>query len=105
MYLLKGLLFAVRGATAEAQDVFDRELALSSRGHLYGRECCANAWYAKGACHLIRRDSDAAREAFLEALALVPGHALARAGLAILDGPDSDAAHNLATDSSGASKW
>jgi tetratricopeptide (TPR) repeat protein len=100
LYLLKGLLCANRGAPAEAQDVLDRELALSSRGHLYGRECCANAWYAKGGCYRILRDNEAARDAFVEALALVPGHALARAGLAIIDGPDSDAARSLASYSS-----
>ncbi len=101
LYLLKGLLCAARGATADGLAALDREIALAS-GHLYGRECCANAWYVRGACYLCLGDRDAAREAFLDALALVPGHALARAGLAILDGPDSDAARSLTVDTSAA---
>jgi hypothetical protein len=47
LYLLKGPLCVRRGATAEGLAAWERELALSSRGHLYGRECCTNAWYAK----------------------------------------------------------
>jgi hypothetical protein len=30
----------------------ERDLALEARGHLYARECSAQAWYAKGACLL-----------------------------------------------------
>jgi hypothetical protein len=85
----------------ETHAAWDREIALSS-GHLYGRECRANAWSAKGACYLKAADDENARDAFREALALVSGHTQARAGLAILDGPDSEMARHLANDSSAA---
>ena len=82
---LKGLLCLARGAADEALAAFDRELALEARGHLYAREVSANTWYAKGACHLGRGDRDAARVAFGEAVARVPRHPMAHAGLAILE--------------------
>jgi DNA-binding winged helix-turn-helix (wHTH) protein/Flp pilus assembly protein TadD len=90
LHYLKGLLRLARGAEGEAIAAFDREIALESQGHLYGRECCANAWYAKGACLLRRGDVPAARAAFTEALARVPQHPTARVGLALVgrrDGP------------------
>lgn len=100
LYLLKGRLCLERGAIDQAATAFERETALSRRGHLYGRECCANAWCDLGACGLVRGDTPGAREAFEEVLALLPGHPQALAGLAILDGPDSDAARALAHHSS-----
>jgi hypothetical protein len=68
---------------------FDRELARESRGHIYARECAANAWHAKGVCYLLRAQFAAARDAFGEALARVPLHPGARAGLHILSRRES----------------
>ncbi len=99
LYLLKGLLLFARGAVADAHVALDREIALSSRRHLYGREICASAWYVKAACYLYVGDKESAREAAVEAMVLVPAHAQAMAVLAILDGPDSDTARRVATDS------
>jgi DNA-binding winged helix-turn-helix (wHTH) protein len=98
LYLLRGLLFAASGTMTETHAAWDREIALSS-GHLYGRECRANAWSAKGACYLKAADDESARDAFGEALALVSGHTQARAGLAILDGPGGEMARGLVNDS------
>jgi DNA-binding winged helix-turn-helix (wHTH) protein/Flp pilus assembly protein TadD len=86
LYYLKGLLCVMRGRHAEALSALDREIELESRDLIYGRECCANAWYAKGACHLIRGDLEAARAAFREALSRVPHHPLALAGSVIVGG-------------------
>jgi tetratricopeptide (TPR) repeat protein len=85
LHWFKGLLLLARGAVDEAMAAFERELALEARGHLYARECAANTWYAIGACHLARGNPDAARVAFGEAIARVPRHPMAHAGLAILD--------------------
>lgn len=86
LHWLKGLLCLARGAADEAMASFDRELTLEAHGHLYAREAAANTWYAKGACQLGHGDRDAARSAFLEAVARVPRHPMAQAGLAIVDG-------------------
>ena len=84
IHWLKGLLCLARGADAEAMAAFDRELALEQRGHLYAKECCANTWYAIGARHLGRGHGAEAQAAFQEAIARVPGHPMAHAGLEIL---------------------
>jgi DNA-binding winged helix-turn-helix (wHTH) protein len=74
---LRGLIELARGAEEVALACFERELRLESQNHLYGRECCANAWYAIGAVHLRRgHRSDAAR-AFRHAIDRVPRHAAA----------------------------
>ena len=86
LHWLKGLLRNAAGDADAAMAAFDRELALDSRGHLYAREAAANTWYAKGACHLHAGDRKAAAAAFDEAVTRVPQHALAQAGLAILNG-------------------
>jgi Tfp pilus assembly protein PilF len=78
---LKGLLCLAREADDEALAAFACELELEAHGHLYARECCANAWYAIGACRLRRSDEAGAREAFEQAIARVPDHALAHAAL------------------------
>lgn len=83
---LKGLLRNAAGDTDAAIVSFDKELAQEPRGHLYGREIAANAWYAKGACCLAAGDRDAARAAFSEAITRVPRHPMALAGLAIANG-------------------
>ncbi|MGE0361138.1 MAG: winged helix-turn-helix domain-containing protein [Vicinamibacterales bacterium] len=92
LHWLKGLLRLAAGDAAGAVTAFDHELALEARGHLYSREAAANTWYAKGACDLNAGDRDAARAAFGEAVARVPSHPLAHAGLAILDGQPLPAA-------------
>jgi hypothetical protein len=71
---------------------FERELALEPRGHLYAKECCANAWYAIGAGNLRHGDSAKALAAFEQAIARVPRHPMARAGLAILGHANDSAA-------------
>jgi uncharacterized protein HemY len=77
------------GADDEAVEALERELALESRGHMYGTEICANAWYAIGALHLRHGDLTAARAAFEQAIARVPRHLMARVGLALLSGEHS----------------
>jgi hypothetical protein len=79
---------------------FERELALESGGHLYARECSAQAWYAKGACLLRGGDVDAARLAFGEALSRVPRHPMAIAGMAIAGGAPVASAPTLDSDAS-----
>jgi hypothetical protein len=84
VHWLKGLLCLARGAEDEAMAAFEKELGLESRGHLYARECCANVWYAIGAVHLRRGESEPARSAFGQALFRVPRHPMATAGLTLL---------------------
>lgn len=81
LHLLHGLLLAAQGATDAAIVELERELAHVEPEHVYGRECAANTWYALGALHLRARRHEAAVAAFHEALARVPGHALAAIGL------------------------
>jgi tetratricopeptide (TPR) repeat protein len=85
---LLGLIELARGAEDAALGCFERELALEGQGHLYGRECCANAWYAIGAVHLRRGQRDAAARAFRQALDRVPRHpaAVALAAVAMAHG-------------------
>jgi len=92
LYWLKGLLCLARGAIDDAMAAFDRELALEGRGHFYARECAANTWYAKGVCYLRRDMFDEARDAFGEAIARVPLHPGALAGLRILECRESGSA-------------
>lgn len=86
LYWLKGLLRQLRGPTDDAIAWLDRELDLEPHGHVYARECCASALYAKGAMLADRGDTAAAREAYAAALSRAPRHAMARARLVILDG-------------------
>jgi tetratricopeptide (TPR) repeat protein len=81
---LKGLLRHAADDTHAAMAAFDQELALEARGHLYAREAAANAWHAKGACYLTTGEREAAGAAFREAVARVPRHPMAHAGLAIV---------------------
>ena len=85
LHYLKGLLCISKGHLDEALIALQREVNLESRAHVYGRECCANAYYAIGACHLLMGNLTAARAAFLEALARVAHHPLALAGIRILE--------------------
>lgn len=86
LYWLKSLLVHARGTDDDALAWIERELALEDCGHMYARECCASAWYAKGAIAWRRGDASGARAAYHEALARVPRHAMALAGIAILEG-------------------
>ena len=71
---LCGLIELTRGAEDAALACFERELALEGQNHLYGRECCANAWYAIGAVHLRHARRDDAARAFRQALDRVRRH-------------------------------
>jgi DNA-binding winged helix-turn-helix (wHTH) protein/Flp pilus assembly protein TadD len=86
LYWLKGLLLDSRGEDDDAVAMFEREIALESRGQLYARECCANAWYAIGASRLRRGDRAGARAAFEQTIARVPRHPMAHTGLALSAG-------------------
>ena len=84
LHWLRGLICLARGDGDEALAAFERELASERDGHLYGRECCANTWYAIAALRIQQGDREAAAAAFREALIRVAVHPLARLGLAAL---------------------
>lgn len=84
VHWMKGLFCQARHHDEEALAALDQELALEARGHLYARECCAQAWYAKGAIYLRRNDRAAALAAFDEVLVRVPRHPMAHAGRVLL---------------------
>jgi hypothetical protein len=67
---------------------FERELALEGGGHLYGRECCANTWYAIGALKWHGGNAVAAAHAFQQAVTRVARHPHARLGLAAVGASD-----------------
>ena len=89
LHLLHGLVLGARGDVPGALDELMREIASEGDGHVYARECAANAWYACGALHLREGRREAAASAFQEALTRVPGHALAAVGLAAI-APSAD---------------
>ncbi|HEY6616755.1 MAG TPA: winged helix-turn-helix domain-containing protein [Vicinamibacterales bacterium] len=84
LHWLHGLICLACGDKEAALEAFERELASEGDGHLYGRECCANTWYAIGALRMQQGDRDSAAAAFREALARVAGHPPATLGLAAL---------------------
>lgn len=85
--LVKGLLLRARGADeTDVRKALERETARAASGHLFAREYAAHAHYALGAVFWCEGDATAARPEFARALTLAPNHALARAGLAVLDG-------------------
>jgi DNA-binding winged helix-turn-helix (wHTH) protein len=84
LHWLRGLIRLAEGDDAGAIEDFERELANEHSEHLYARECCANTWYAIGACRLRRGDAAGARAAFQQALDRVSIHPMARVGLAVL---------------------
>jgi DNA-binding winged helix-turn-helix (wHTH) protein len=86
LHWLLGLIKLAEGDEEGALAAFERERALEASGHLYARECTANAWHATGAVHLRHGRIDAAREAFSRARMYVPAHPLAGAALAALSG-------------------
>jgi DNA-binding winged helix-turn-helix (wHTH) protein len=85
LHYLHGLVLAAEGAEEQALDEFGRELAFEGGGQLYGRECCANTWYAIGAIRrrLGRNDADAA---FRESLTRISAHPLAAIALEATSG-------------------
>jgi DNA-binding winged helix-turn-helix (wHTH) protein len=84
LHWLRGLIHLARNETGPALAAFERELALEDGGHLYGRECCANTWYAIGSLRLRQGDRSGAVAAFEQARARVAFHPLARLALAAL---------------------
>jgi DNA-binding winged helix-turn-helix (wHTH) protein/Tfp pilus assembly protein PilF len=82
---LLGLVRLAAGDDRAAAAALRQELAHEPDGHLYSRECGANAWYALGAIAWRRGDVREAGDAFARALERVPGHAFALAGLGVLD--------------------
>src|SRR3954470_13916303 len=92
LHWVSGLLRLSRGDGDAAERHFDRELEFENSGHLYARECCAAALYAKG-CHAVHRgDHAAAAMAFAGVLRRVSRHPMA---LAAGDAPESDLAARL----------
>jgi DNA-binding winged helix-turn-helix (wHTH) protein/Tfp pilus assembly protein PilF len=89
LHWLHGLICLARGDRDEALVAFEHELATEGDGHLYGRECCANTWYAIGAMRMREGDRDGAAAAFRESLARVAAHPLARLALAVLKTSDA----------------
>jgi tetratricopeptide (TPR) repeat protein len=84
LHWLHGLVLLARGDDEAALRRLDEELAAETTGHLYARECCANAWYAIGAIRWRRGDRDGAVAAFEQTLSRVAVHPLARAALGVL---------------------
>jgi DNA-binding winged helix-turn-helix (wHTH) protein len=89
LHWLQGLVHLARDEETAALEAFERELALEDGGHLYGRESCANTWYAIGALQWHRGDRIAATAAFQQAVTRVARHPLARLGLAALGSAES----------------
>jgi DNA-binding winged helix-turn-helix (wHTH) protein len=88
LHWLRGLVHFARGENAMALAAFERELALEGGGHLYGRECCANTWYAIGALKWHGGNAVAAAHAFQQAVTRVARHPHARLGLAAVGASD-----------------
>jgi DNA-binding winged helix-turn-helix (wHTH) protein/Tfp pilus assembly protein PilF len=82
---LLGLVLLANGDERAATAALRREVESEPGGHLYSRECCANAWYALGALAVRHGDNGEAANAFASALDRVPGHPFALAGLLLLD--------------------
>jgi DNA-binding winged helix-turn-helix (wHTH) protein len=99
LHWLRGLVYLARGDARRAFELLERELSFEVSGHLYARECCANAWYAIGAIHARTQQRDKAEAAFRQALARVPKHPLAKVGL-VLVGSDAPAPTRAAVASS-----
>jgi DNA-binding winged helix-turn-helix (wHTH) protein len=86
LHWLRGLVHLARGGDDRAIEDLERELSLESTGHVYARECCANAWYAIGALRWRQQRHADARTAFEQARARIAHHPLAGIALAVLDG-------------------
>jgi DNA-binding winged helix-turn-helix (wHTH) protein len=90
LHLLHGLVRAAHGDCPAAREEFSRELALEHPDHVYARECAANTWCAIGALALREECRDEAVRAFGEALASVPGHAMAALGRGFAESGSAD---------------
>jgi len=84
LHWLRGLIHLARGEDDRALEEFNAELSFESSGHLYGRECCANTWYAIGALRLRQSRLADARLAFQKAVDRVAAHPLAHIAMAAL---------------------
>lgn len=91
LHWLRGLVRLARDEHGEALADFERELSYEGAGHLYGRECCANAWYAIGVLHARQERLADARHAFSHAIARVAVHPLAHLALAALSESSGEA--------------
>lgn len=85
LHWLRGLLLYARGDLGGALEAFEHELTFEASGHMYARECCANAWYAIGVAHARHGRADDAMRAFGEVLVRIPSHAQALALISTLD--------------------
>lgn len=85
LHWLRGLLLYQRGDLAGALAAFERELTFEVSGHMYARECCANAWYAIGVARARSGQPADAGRAFDEVLARIPRHTQALAMLSTSD--------------------
>ena len=83
LHLLRGFVLLENDGIEDALAEFTCELA-SPPNQIYSRECFANTHYAIGAAQRRLGRLDAAKGAFLTALAYVEGHGRATAGLATL---------------------
>jgi DNA-binding winged helix-turn-helix (wHTH) protein/cytochrome c-type biogenesis protein CcmH/NrfG len=90
LHWLKALICLARDEDDRAIELLEKELALDARGHMYAREMAANAWYAMGAVRWRRGERELAREALEQAVVRVPGHPMARAALALVEGGAPD---------------
>lgn len=84
LHWLRGLVHLAGGHDGPAIEAFEHELACEAAGHLYGRECCANTWYAIGAVRLRQNRLADARLAFERAVERVAAHPPARIALTAL---------------------
>jgi DNA-binding winged helix-turn-helix (wHTH) protein len=82
LHWLDGLVALARGDEGRALASLEQELAADRAGHLYARECAANASYAVGAIHLRAGRKTRAVTAFDAALAHVTAHPMALLGRA-----------------------
>jgi DNA-binding winged helix-turn-helix (wHTH) protein/Tfp pilus assembly protein PilF len=78
LHWLLGLVILARGDEEGALAEFERELEGEKSGQLYGRECCANTWYAIGALRLRQQRTAEAHRAFEQAIERVPNHGQSR---------------------------
>lgn len=90
LHWLRGLIHLARGAEEAALADFERELSYEAAGHLYGRECCANTWYAIGVLRARQDRMAEARHAFAQAIARVAAHPLAHLTLAAASAASGD---------------
>lgn len=86
LHWLLGLVRLREGDEGQARDWLLRECALENSGHLYARECAANAWCALGAMALGQGRHEEAGRAFMEARSRVARHPMAAVGLALATG-------------------